>query len=159
MIDGGYIYIAQPPLYKIKKGKEVFYAYSDEDKAKIVGKEVVPDLSSLGEAGEEIDTSAQAGNEEETPEEEGEEVEETKGKKGEPNKSKISIQRYKGLGEMNSEELWETTMDPEKRVMIQVTVDDAEAADEIFSMLMGEEVEVRKEFILNRDKSSVDLDI
>ncbi len=151
LIDGGFIYIAQPPLYKIKRGKEVFYAYTDEDKAKIIGNEVV----------EEIDTSVNAGNEEvEENEEEGEE--ETKGnkdgKKDEKRKAKISIQRYKGLGEMNSEELWETTMDPARRILKQVAVEDIVAADKIFDILMGTDVPARKSFIQsNATKANIDI--
>ena len=147
LIDGGFIYIAQPPLYKIKKGKEVFYAYSDEDKSKIVGKEVV----------EEIDVAAQAGNTEEEPEEE-EAEENAKTKKSEPKKSKISIQRYKGLGEMNSDELWETTMDPARRILKQVTIESAVAADKVFDVLMGTDVPARKSFIQsNATKATLDI--
>jgi len=137
LIDGGYIYIAQPPLYKIKKGKEAHYAYNDEEKDKIV--------KNLGGAVEapivEVETEA---NEEET---EGEEEEAIKTKS-----AKISIQRYKGLGEMNPEELWETTMNPATRVLKQVTVRDVEEADKTFDVLMGSEVEPRKIFIQTHAK-------
>jgi DNA gyrase subunit B len=111
LIDANHVYIAQPPLYKIKKGKEVFYAYSDDEKRSIIGKD---------EAGD--------------------------------------IQRYKGLGEMNSDELWETTMDPTKRVLKVVNVDDAREADRIFDVLMGTDVPSRKSFIQsNAKKATVDI--
>ena len=155
LIDGGFIYIAQPPLYKIKKGKEIFYAYSDEDKAKIVGKEVV----------EEVDTSATAGNEEvaEDEEQSDEEVASSATRRGggegdKPKSAKISIQRYKGLGEMNSEELWETTMDPHRRILKQVAVESAVAADKVFDVLMGTDVPARKSFIQsNATKATLDI--
>lgn len=135
VLDGGYVYIAQPPLYKIKIGKTVTYAYSDEEKAKILGADV-----SMLDAVEEnaIDEN----------EEEGEE--EMDNKKGRTQKA--SIQRYKGLGEMNPEELKETTMDASKRILKQVTVLDGEAADKVFDMLMGTDVPARKSFIQTNAK-------
>jgi DNA gyrase subunit B len=132
VIDAGYVYIALPPLYKIKKGKEVFYAYSDAEKEKIIGANV------------EIDEIQDATGEEESEEEE----EDTKKKKT----PKISVQRYKGLGEMNAEELWETTMDPARRVIKQVMIEDAEEANQVFDMLMGNEVAPRKSFIQSNAK-------
>jgi DNA gyrase subunit B len=133
LIDAGHVYIAQPPLYKIKMGKEIYYAYTDEEKNKIVGKDVkIEDIVEV-ESGEEV------------PEEE----EDTKKKS-----SKISIQRYKGLGEMNAEELWETTMDPKKRVLKQVNIEDAREADKVFDVLMGTDVPSRKSFIQSNAKTA-----
>ncbi|MFD1676005.1 DNA topoisomerase (ATP-hydrolyzing) subunit B [Alicyclobacillus fodiniaquatilis] len=102
LIDAGYIYLAQPPLYKIQKGKSIRYAYSDAELERV--------LNEIGRAG-------------------------------------IGLQRYKGLGEMNPEQLWETTMDPDSRTMLQVTMEDAIDADMIFSTLMGDKVEPRRDFI------------
>lgn len=142
IIDAGYVYIAQPPLYKIKKGKEIFYAYSDNERDKIVGKDA-PELEELLSAATE-----QAA-------EEGAEDEETKAIARAP---KVSIQRYKGLGEMNAEELHETTMHPATRTLKQVEIKDAEEADKVFDILMGSEVPPRKSFIQSNAKMA-NLDI
>jgi len=137
VIDGGFLYIAQPPLFKIKKGKEVFYAYSDAERIALIGEEMP-----VEEVESEEDTSASA------------ETSPTQGKKP----SKVSVQRYKGLGEMNSEELWETTMDPSRRVLKQVAIEDAQDADMVFDMLMGTDVPARKSFIQSHAKEAT-LDI
>ena len=113
LVEGGYIYIAQPPLYKIKKGKSERYAYSDREMDSI--------LNEIGRKG-------------------------------------IGLQRYKGLGEMNPEQLWETTMNPENRTLLQVSIDDAAHADEVFSMLMGDKVGPRREFIQQNAKYVSNLD-
>lgn len=113
LIEEGYIYIAQPPLYKISKGKSIQYAYSDQELQKI-----------LEDSGRNVD-----------------------------------IQRYKGLGEMNPEQLWETTMDPENRIILRVGIDDAVEADMIFSTLMGEKVDPRREFIEENARYVTNLDV
>ena len=137
IIEAGYIYIAQPPLYKIKKGKEVNYAYSDEEKVKLIGKG--NDVSEIQEIVE--------GEEEEA---EGPEL--VEGKENKAKNNKIHIQRYKGLGEMNPEELWETTMDPLHRIIKKVDIEDAEEANKVFDILMGSEVPPRKSFIQSNAK-------
>jgi DNA gyrase subunit B len=141
LIDGGFVYIAQPPLYKIKKGKEIFYAYSDDEKAKIVGKEQVAEIEVTSD---------------EIPNEEDEAEEDAKATKSKT--TKISIQRYKGLGEMNAEELWETTMDPVRRVLKQVKIENTVEADKVFDVLMGSDVSSRKSFIQsNATKANLDV--
>ena len=134
LIDAGYIYIAQPPLYKIQIGKSVQYVYSDEEKNAIVGDT---------ETEEEADS-----DEEETDEDADVEVDTKK------RTQKAKIQRYKGLGEMNADELWETTMDPSARILKQVKVEDAVQADKIFDILMGSDVPSRKSFIQSNAKTA-----
>jgi len=140
LIEAGNIFIAQPPLYKIKKGKELTYVYTESEKEKLVGKDVEID------DGSEVDTE-EAQEEEENPKA----VEVNKASKKAP---KISLQRYKGLGEMNPEELWETTMDPERRILKQVTIKDAQDADRVFDILMGTDVPSRKSFIQTNAKTA-----
>jgi DNA gyrase subunit B len=101
LIDGGHVYIAQPPLFKLAKGQQVKYAYNEAELATM---------------------SAEMGQ-------------------------GTKISRYKGLGEMNPEQLWETTMNPENRVIVQISIEDAERADETFTILMGDKVEPRRQFI------------
>ena len=134
LVEKGHVYLAKPPLYKLMSGTTVkAYVFDDAERDKVLA-EMVEERRAKGMVIKPEDSlQKQAG---------------------------ISdIGRFKGLGEMDDTELWETTMDPAKRVMIQVTVEDAEGADEIFSMLMGEEVDVRKDFILSRAKFVTDLDI
>lgn len=135
IIEGGYLYIAQPPLYKIKKGREVTYVYTEDEKVKLVGdtEAIEEDNSSDTDEGEESTEDAP-----------------TKATRS----AKVSIQRYKGLGEMNPEELWETTMDPQKRMLKQVKIEDARDADKTFDILMGTDVAARKSFIQSHAKEA-----
>ncbi|MGM0482906.1 MAG: DNA gyrase/topoisomerase IV subunit B [Patescibacteria group bacterium] len=140
LVEGGFVYIALPPLYKIKKGKETAYVYSEKEKEDYI----------FAHGGEVINEDAES----EEGSEEGEEGPEVKKKPS----SKLSFQRYKGLGEMNAEELWETTMDPQGRTVKQITIDDAVEADKVFDILMGTDVPSRKSFIQsNADKATVDI--
>ncbi len=142
LLDGGFIYIAQPPLYKIKKGKEVFYAYSEEEKVAFAGtSESIDEGGDEEESEESVDTEESVGT-----------------KEVKARVQKISVQRYKGLGEMNADELWETTMDHTRRILKQVTINDAEEADKVFDMLMGSDVAPRKSFIQTHAKMA-ELDI
>jgi DNA gyrase subunit B len=155
LITQGHLYVAQPPLYSIKKGKEVHYAYTEDEKEKLIKS------MANGSVHKNPRTKAKLGAEQ--AKKQSEEV-------GNPEKdvdqtgvgeniAGVNIQRYKGLGEMNPEQLWNTTMDPEQRLMKQVTVEDLEKADDIFDVLMGSEVLPRKKFIQTHAQSVENLDI
>lgn len=142
LIDAGYVYMAQPPLFKIKKGKEVFYAYNEEERDAMIGKDSLEVEELLEDSIEDDDGESQSAEEE------------IKDKKEKKKLSKIYVQRFKGLGEMNAEELWETTMNPATRTLKQVTIKDAEQANRVFDTLMGSEVQPRKTFIQNNAKTA-----
>jgi DNA gyrase subunit B len=156
LLEGGYVYIAQPPLYKVKRGKEILYFYSEEEKVKKLGREI-DDIQEI-ESSDAADQRAELLDRADAPAdaEEGADGTDVAGATGK--KAKISIQRYKGLGEMNADELWETTMDPENRILKQVKIDDAQEADKVFDMLMGTDVPARKMFIQsNAKKATIDI--
>ncbi|HRY63402.1 MAG TPA: DNA topoisomerase (ATP-hydrolyzing) subunit B [Patescibacteria group bacterium] len=155
LIRQGHIYIAKPPLYKLQKGKDVRYAYGDEEKDKLVGEMGGIEKSEIRNQKSEIKKTKGQGVEEMEGEETGEVDQTGVGERV----AGINIQRYKGLGEMNPEQLWETTMDPKTRVTMRVDIDQAEKADEIFEMLMGSDVMPRKRFIQTHAKDVKNLDV
>lgn len=132
IIEGGHLYAAKPPLFAITAGKKKQYAYTEEELDETINKTIEERKAKGVKIDSKEDRIKQAG---------------------------VSISRYKGLGEMDAEQLWETTMDPENRILVQVNIEDAEKADAIFSKLMGSEVEMRKNFIQSRAKFVKDLDI
>ncbi|PJC01848.1 MAG: DNA topoisomerase (ATP-hydrolyzing) subunit B [Candidatus Komeilibacteria bacterium CG_4_9_14_0_8_um_filter_36_9] len=147
IITNGNLYVAQPPLYSLKKGKVMEYVYREE--------ELEPMLEEMGAEVKKATKGKDPVKNEEEEQEEGDEAGIGVGEKV----GKVSIQRYKGLGEMNPGQLWETTMNPETRILKQVTIQDVARADEIFEILMGGEVAPRKKFIQTRAKSVKNLDI
>ncbi|MFY9457975.1 MAG: DNA topoisomerase (ATP-hydrolyzing) subunit B [Candidatus Spechtbacterales bacterium] len=153
LIENGYLYIAQPPLYKIQVGRKVEYAYTEEGKEAVL-KELMKRTPEKGKAKkEEIMEELVEGGEGTDS------AESDSATAGEGKPRGVSIQRYKGLGEMNPGELWATTMNPEERVLKQVAIEDAKEADKIFDILMGAEVAPRKRFIQTHAKTVHNLDI
>ena len=151
LIRSGHVYLAQPPLYRIHAGKDVLYAYTDEEKLKLLEdmEKTAPSKKPQGPVSETTHPSTS----------DAEEGSEDKVEAVMVGGRRINIQRYKGLGEMNPEQLWETTMNPLNRILKQVTIEDATRADELFDILMGSEVAPRKKFIQTHAKSVKNLDI
>jgi DNA gyrase subunit B len=165
VITNGHVYIAQPPLFQLNVGKKKYYAYSDEERDQIIDR--LTEEKKARAKSKAADVEAEDAEVADVPQ--GEEAPVVAGEEepmlDEGEKSRLKgagvtgLQRYKGLGEMNAEQLWETTMDPSQRVMLKVNVEDAEKADAIFNKLMGEEVALRKSFIQTHATSVENLDI
>ena len=134
VVDGGHVYLAKPPLYSVNHGKKKIYAYDEDERDSILNSLISEKAERGTTINSEDDKTKQAG---------------------------ATISRFKGLGEMDADQLWETTMNPENRVLVQVKIEDAEKADAIFTKLMGDEVDLRKSFIQTRAKfvNVEDLDI
>jgi DNA gyrase subunit B len=172
IVEGGHVYIAQPPLYLLTAGKKKLYAYSDEERDQIIEELIKArkgkSAKALAEevAAEDVEEAEEAavpvdGDAPDAPTDDLEDTELVNAEeKGKLKQAGITgLQRYKGLGEMNAEQLWETTMDPSQRIMLKVNVEDVEKADAIFNKLMGEEVLLRKNFIQTHAKNVVNLDV
>ena len=162
LVTEGHVYIACPPLYQLKKGKDVRYAYSDEQKDQFIEEmRKTADDKSVANKKKSASAKAMADKEEviETDVEVDEEPADAEAMAGEEKISGINIQRYKGLGEMNPQQLLDTTMNPETRRMLQVKIENAEEADRIFDILMGSDVEPRKRFIQTHAKNVKNLDV
>jgi len=160
VIENGHVYIAQPPLFQLNVGKKKIYAYSDEERDQLIDQLTAEKKArSKAKADDEATETEVPQGENPAVEAEEEEILD-EGEKARLKAAGIStVQRYKGLGEMNADQLWDTTMDPAQRVMLKVNVEDAEKADAIFNKLMGEEVALRKNFIQTHATSVENLDI